>query len=537
VTIIAQTGTGTAGTVIIDDNGSTVSFIVKCTNSATNTSGNAWSGNINGVNVGGTFNFPAGAGQVTVASYTVSSNTTATFTMGATGTSGLGGPATAGPVAVNRATVPPAPTTPACSLITGTTMRVSFSSQGTGGAAVDQWQLQRATDAGFTANVVTITSNGTSDITGLTKGTRYYWRARGHNAVGWGGWSGTGNAITLIEPSKPAAPTVSSTTSSTATLAYVDPSNGGAAISSRTFQYSTDPTFATGVLTANPTASPFTISGLSRNTLYYGRIKMTNSVGDSAWSDTANIQIPGAPPSAPTGYTLYDVTSTSATCSLGSIADNGGAAPSQVRIKVSTTASDVGLVNTITQDTWSPIFLTGLTLGTTYYVAQAAFNTANGGGWGAYGAWTAFTTLANVPNAPALSLNTAGSTTATLQWAAPTALNGATINSYTLRIASNKAMTANVRDITVIGSLSQVVDQLTPATTYYAQVWTETNNGKGSASPVLQFATTGGGGSTNDLWLNVATVWKNGELWVNVAGVWKSAELWVNVAGVWKQAL
>jgi len=59
-----------------------------------------------------------------------------------------------------------------------------------------------------------------------------------------------------------------------------------------------------------------------------------------------------------------------------------------------------------------------------------------------------------------------------------------------------------------------------------------TSNGLGSSSAVVSFATTGGGGVTSGIWLDVAGVPKFSEVWLDVAGVPKLCEVWLDVAGV-----
>ena len=531
--------TGTSGQLILVDDGYNLQAIIRCSNASTFANGVAWTVTLGGGSATGTVNINGVGDHVVWTGATSVSVGNWALYMGATGTSGMGGPSQIGPTNITRATVPPAPSAPYYSNIGPTTMRTQFNSQGDGGAAVDQWQLQRALDASFTSGLVTVTSGGTTDWTGLAKGTRYYHRARGHNSVGWGAWSPTTSAVTLIEPSTPVAPVLKSYALPNATITVVDPSNGGAAISARELQISRDPNFDPALTsTVNPTAAgDLTYGGFVRNMTYYFRYRVQNSVGWSPYSPTGTGVIPGSVPSAPTGYSAYDIASGSFTVGLGTISDNGGAVPKQVRVKVSTTASDTGLIGTFTMDTWNPVFITGLSANTQYYIAEAAWNDAIGGGWGAYGAWTSVTTKNNVPNAPALSSSAQGSSTITMNWVAPTVLNGATIQSYTLRVATDKAMTQNVRDIVVIGSLSQVVDQLTAATNYYFQIWTNNDTGRGSSSAVVAVATTGGGSSTLDGWLNVTGTWKQFELWLNVVGTWKSCELWENQAGTWKQVM
>lgn len=81
--------------------------------------------------------------------------------------------------------------------VTATSARVRFSGTTDGGSAITGWEIQYATDAAFTQNVKTWNSSGTSTITGLLPGTRYYFRARGFNGVGAGAYSATVSATTL----------------------------------------------------------------------------------------------------------------------------------------------------------------------------------------------------------------------------------------------------------------------------------------------------------------------------------------------------
>lgn len=85
--------------------------------------------------------------------------------------------------------VPPAPTPIGIDQVTGTSLRYRFSSAGTGGSPILEWQAQRASDEDFTTDVQTVASSGTTTFTGLTPGLAWSARARGRNAVGWGPWS------------------------------------------------------------------------------------------------------------------------------------------------------------------------------------------------------------------------------------------------------------------------------------------------------------------------------------------------------------
>jgi titin len=364
---------------------------------------------------------------------------------------------------------------------------------------------------------------------GLTPFKTYYFRdaVLSRNGV----WVASSGLTVYSRPNQPPAPEVASKTTTSLNLTTAAPTYAGAGITARETQLLAADGVTVLQTSTHLTAPSFT--GLTRVTTYKTRTRATNSAGTSDWSDIATFTTPGTVPSAPTGYSVQNVASTSASVTTGSLSDNGGAVPSQIRVKVSTTNSDTGLIQTVTQPSWNDIAISGLTKGTNYWVAEAAYNTVEGGGWGAYGAYVPFTTLANVPNAPTLSLNSAGATNATLQWVAPTALNGAVITSYQLRVASNQALTQNVQDFTIpAGTLSQVVTGLIAATGYYAAIWTVNDTGVGSVSPVLSFSTTGGGGTTSGVWYSGSDgIPKFSEVWYSGSdGVPKLCEVWYSGA-------
>ncbi|QGJ92702.1 minor tail protein [Microbacterium phage Megan] len=288
-------GTGTTGTMMIrvaDSAGQNgvitanhIQFWLNAGQSATNVGSAGWSGIVNGVGVGGSFSYPSGNPWVLIAEYYVGYTQTVRFSIGATGTQGLGGP-TDFWLDVYRATVPPAPT-PFCvapnpNQITPTSLRAQFCSQGDGGSAITSWGLQIATDAAFTQNTQLVSSSGTTTFTGLTPGTTYYFRARGQNAVGVGAWSATWSGTT----SNPGAPTLVSVTADAAgakaTIVADGPS--GYTVASYTIQNRLPGgswgTVASG--SANPSQE---VTGLTPGQTYEWRVAAVISGYTTAWSN------------------------------------------------------------------------------------------------------------------------------------------------------------------------------------------------------------------------------------------------------------
>lgn len=84
-------------------------------------------------------------------------------------------------------TTRPRATTPTASELNPNSARIQFSRTGRADGGTT-WQLQYANNSSF-SNATTISSTGTSTITGLLPGTNYWVRARGSNSGGVGVWS------------------------------------------------------------------------------------------------------------------------------------------------------------------------------------------------------------------------------------------------------------------------------------------------------------------------------------------------------------
>lgn len=364
---------GNAGTLRITDDGSTVRFYVICSDPQTYDYDYTWFGIVNGVNVGGTVSLGKGFGTKLLGSWYVGYSQNVSIGQQATNTSGLGGYYPLRQTTIYRATVPPAPTTPDIDQITGESFRVRFSSTGTGGSAITQWQIQLATNSAFTTGVQNISSSGTSTITGLANHTQYWVRARGANSLGWGAYSGVRTASTLGHPTAPQslAATPSTSVTGRVALTWAAPATTGAGgITGYNI-------FRDGVqiATTTGTGTGYTDSGLTPYTTYAYTVAARNAYSNSisgVGPQTApvNAVAPG-PPSAPRNL----------------VATADGAVPGKVDLSwtapLNTGAGGItgyriyfsgGSMITQTSGTGTTYSVTGLTPGTTYSFQVFALN-------------------------------------------------------------------------------------------------------------------------------------------------------------------
>lgn len=199
------------------------------------------------------------------------------------------------------ARIPKAPAAPTINSaspdqITANSMRVRFSGNDNGGSTVLEWQIQYDTSSSFNASPKTVSSNGTTTLTGLQPGTTYYYRARGRNAVGWGAYSSVDSGKTLTAPASPPTSVLLLVQPPTGLdVDWEPPTNlGGGAITAYDIQWSEDQTFTTGVLQAQTagTVTEYEIGGLQPARTYWVRVRANNANAVGAWSTPLSAMIP-----------------------------------------------------------------------------------------------------------------------------------------------------------------------------------------------------------------------------------------------------
>ena len=391
---------------------------------------------------------------------------------------------------------PAAPTasTTAASTITSTTATLNGNITSDGGATITARGFVYATsNADLTimgaTNVIVSGTTGVfeKDITGLTAGTTYYYRAYATNSVDTT-YGEVQSFTTLAVAPTTSTAAATAITSTTATLNGNITSDGGATITARGFVYATS---NAGLTIENTAADTVIVSGttgtfnsaitsLTAGTAYFYTAYAINSVDTTYGGEQSFTTLAAVAPTAPTTSTAAASTITSTTATLnGNITSDGGAtitargfvyATSNADLTIENTAADTVIVSGTTGTFNSAI--TGLTAGTTYYYRAYATNSVDT----TYGGEQSFTTEAAVAVAPTSSTTAASnitSTTATLNGNI-TSDGGAAITARGFVYATSNAdlTIENTAADTVIvsgttGVFNSAITSLTAGTAYF----------------------------------------------------------------------
>ena len=194
-------------------------------------------------------------------------------------------------------TAPAVPSSPALDQIASTSIRYNATEGATGGTAVLERQLQRATNSGFTTGVVDFAPGSLTNcvVTGLDATTLYYFRSRRRNAFGWSAWSTTVSATTINVPGQPTL-TPGTITPHTVPVTVTDPAYTGGTITGREVRISPTESMASIIQALSGLATSFTYNtGLTQHTKYYAQGRVQNSEGWGAWSLPQEVETTGAP--------------------------------------------------------------------------------------------------------------------------------------------------------------------------------------------------------------------------------------------------
>jgi titin len=300
-------------------------------------------------------------------------------------------------------------------------------------APVTDYTVQYSGDGGSTWTTFTREASATTSgtVTGLSAGA-YLFRVAAVNAIGTGSYSAASSSVTIL--GLPGAPTGVTATASTAqaSVSWSAPSsNGGAAITDYTVQYSSNggSTWTTFTRAASATTSD-TVTGLGTGS-YIFRVAAVNSVGAGSYSSpSGSVSVSGATtPGTPTSLTaaLSGANPGWVSLSWSAPSSNGGASITDYTVQFS---SDSGTTWTTFNDgtsTATTATVKGLTLATNYTFRVAAVNSV---GTGSYSAASSSVTPIGVADPPTNVVGTAGNLSVALSWSAPSNNNGAAITDY-----------------------------------------------------------------------------------------------------------
>ena len=379
------------------------------------------------------------------------------------------------------ATPAQAPAAPAKPSIVSTTM--TWTAPADNGAAITDYDVRYSLDSGSTWTEWDPTSTSTAlflVLTPLPGGQAMVLQVRAENSAGAGAWSPSSDSVTLPKraPDKPDPPLLAPGNQSLG-VSWTPPESNGEPITDYAARHSLDGSNWTNVLTgASDTATSTTISGLTNGNTPYVQVRATNSIGDSAWSDSATQKV--GVPAAPAAPTLTPGSAQLAV-SWTAPADNGSAI-TDYDVQYS---SDDGATwtewNASNTSTSTSATITTLTNGTEYQVQVRAANTLGDGPWS-----PSATLKAGVPAAPAAPTLASGNGQLAVSWTAP-ANSGSAITDYDVRHCSTSCDDAanwtELDDSTASTALSATITTLTNGTSYQVQVRAGNTHGDGPWSP------------------------------------------------------
>jgi fibronectin type 3 domain-containing protein len=248
------------------------------------------------------------------------------------------------------------------------------------------FRIERSLSSGTGYSLVTTTAaNATSFTdTGLSSGTKYYYRVNAINAGGQSDYSNEVNATTLSIPTVPNNLIATSTSATSINLTWTDASTNETG-----FQVERSTTSGTGftlISTTSANAASFIDNGRQPSTTYYYRVRAVNASGNSAYTSEVSATTLVTIPSTPAG--LSAVASSSSTISI-QWSDNSS---NEVEFEIERSErSGSGFVLIGTSPANATTFSdSSLISGMTYYYRVRA---TNGGGSSAYTSEANATTL------------------------------------------------------------------------------------------------------------------------------------------------
>lgn len=333
------------------------------------------------------------------------------------------------------------------------------------------------------------------DYTGLSPGTRKYFRIRAASRYGSGLWSPVAEARTLPAgvPSQPQNVGATPFGDNAVSVFWDAPADDGqAAINQYEVQWSPDG--STGWKRVNSTANTsLNHTGLVAGDTYHYQVRARNSAGWGPWSQPPASTVPTGvlPPEAP--YPRVEPNGSSALDIIWDPPwDDGGGAITGYQLDWSATGTDESFRSLVSPAaTASSHTHTGLKPSTEYHYRMRSRNSV---GWGAWSDTVSGTTEGAVPAAPTLTAQANGSTEVKLSWTRPDS-GGSRIIDYELEYLddSGRGWGWLTGDRLPSDAVQHIDSGLSPGTERQYRVRALNENGPGQWSTARTVRTDAGG--------------------------------------------
>ena len=353
-----------------------------------------------------------------------------------------------------------------------------------GGALITEFQIRWRTAGTLTWNTAVTVNYPHYVLTSLPNGTAIEAQVLATNSQGSSVWSLTGTATPsgVVPGGGPTFALRADPGDTETDLDWLEPDDGGVAITSYTAQWRTDGQVYSSSREASVMSTTHTVTGLTNGTLYHFQVRAVNSEGNGTWSNEAS----ATPMAAVATQTIPD----RANAPTGT---GGNGQATWVAFPPSDNGSDLTGYEfrwRATGGSWATVATslpvltrTGLTNGTAYEAQVRATN-----GVGQQTAWSPSGTATPSADVPDQIQQVALENTSTgirASWGEPDD-NGASVTTYRAQIDDNTGF-SSPQTFNQTGR-TRTFTGLSEATTYYVRVRATNSAGNGTDSPTASLA-------------------------------------------------